>query len=196
MQSPRPSAPSTPATPPASPLHPGARAVERALSQWREDIREPSGRVTSGPILERYIREGLGWTWIKDYENRAFEWCGAFAAWAWLDGLSAQVRKKHLASTYRLREWARGTAREVGGLSAARPGDIAITGPRKAWGDHITLIERVELDGSGAWTIEGNARGEGPAPGPKIEGVIRRFRSAEEIRFIYRPLAEDAERGH
>lgn len=191
MQSPKTTAPA----PIEAPAHQtaGERAVERALIEWRQDIREPRGKVADGPILTRYIREGLGWTWIDDYQNRAFEWCGAFAAWAWREALSAEVRKKHIASTYRLREWARNTSREVGGLSAARPGDIAVVGERKAWGDHITLIERVEEDGSGAWTIEGNATGEGPTPGAKMEGVIRRFRPVETIRFIYRPLAIDAE---
>lgn len=175
----------------------GARAVERALEEWREDIREPKGKVTDGPILTRYIKEGLGWAWIKDYQNRTFEWCGAFAAWVWRDSINPEIRKKHLASTYRLREWARGTPREIkGGLSAARPGDIAViaTKAAKPWGDHITIIEKVEPDGRGVWTVEGNARGEGPAPGPHIEGVVRCFRQAEAIRFIYRPL--DADRGH
>ena len=32
-------------------MTPGARAVERALEEWREDIREPKGKVTDGPIL-------------------------------------------------------------------------------------------------------------------------------------------------
>lgn len=165
----------------------GARAVERALIEWAQDIREPRGEVTRGPILERYIREGLAWEWIKSYKNRSFAWCGAFASWCWREGVSEATRKRAFASTYRLREWAKGSARLIP-FEEARAGDLAIVGHRKAWGDHITVIERRE--GDTLHTIEGNAHGETPIG--RAEGVIKRTRDRDEVAYIYRPLEVDA----
>lgn len=165
----------------------GERAVERALEEWRQEVTEPRGEVTHGPILERYIGEGLEWGWIKGYRNRAFAWCGAFAAWCWKESVNSATRRRAFASTYRLRKWARDSAREVS-FEEARPGDLAIVGERKAWGDHITLIERRE--GDLLHTLEGNAYGE--TPGGRAEGVIKRTRAREEVRYIYRPLEVDA----
>ena len=48
----------------------GREALERGLEQWREEIIEPKGEVNDGPILERYIQEGAGWSWVKSYKNR------------------------------------------------------------------------------------------------------------------------------
>ena len=95
------------------------------------------------------------------------------------------------ASTYRMFKWAENTKRVVKGLEEARAGDIMIVGNKKSYGDHITLIEKIEEDLSGAWTIEGNAYGETPENTKRKEGVIRRFRPLETIRFIYRPLEQD-----
>lgn len=167
----------------------GALALERALEQWRECIIEPRGEVCEGPILERYIHEGIGWTWQESYKNRAFAWCGAFMSWAWRESVSSSVRKKHFASTYRLKKWAKGTPRVIDKLEDAREGDIVIVGHRKAWGDHITLFERI--DEGGFWSVEGNAFGEVPEGGGRKEGVIRRWRAESEIFAIYRPLEAD-----
>lgn len=167
----------------------GERAVARALEAWAEVIKEPRGEVSSGPILERFIRgpEGLRWGWIETYKNRSFEWCGAFAAWAWAESLSPAVRRSSWASTYRLRTWAQDTTRELE-LSEARPGDVLIIGERKSWGDHIAILERVE--GGTYHTIEGNAHGT-LGNGARGEGVVKRQRKAEEITHVYRPLEED-----
>ena len=169
----------------------GREALERGLEQWREEIIEPQGQVSDGPILDRYIKEGAGWSWIESYQNRKFAWCGCFAAWCWISVLP-KLRKKSFPSTYRLREWARGTPREIKGLENARAGDIMViaTSTGKRWGDHITIVDKIEDDLSGAWTVEGNAFGETPTENRK-EGVVRCFRPIEKIKFIYRPLEVD-----
>lgn len=167
----------------------GERALEIALGEWEQTVLEPKGEVKKHPILIRYIQEGAGWSWIKKYRNRKFAWCGCFSAWCWRDSVSLEVRKKRFPSTFRMRQWAKGTPREIIGLESAQCGDIAIVGSKKAYGDHITMIQSIEAEG--AWTVEGNAWGETPLAGPRKEGVIRRFRSREEIRFIYRPLESD-----
>ena len=169
----------------------GQRAVEIALDEWRQNILEPKAEVITGPILFRYIRQGALWTWVKKYQNRKFAWCGCFAAYAWRESVSGATRKTSFPSTYRLKQWAKGTNREISDLKKARTGDLLIVGNKKAWGDHITLIERIEPDLSGAWTVEGNAFGETPESTKRKEGVIRRFRSKDEIHAIYRPLESD-----
>lgn len=171
-----------------SSLH-GERALARALAQWNETIIEPKGVVDGGPILERYIKEGIKWSWVDSYQNRKFAWCGAFAGWAWKESVKDEIRKKSFPSTYRLREWAKGSQRIIKRLEDAREGDIIIVGKKKAWGDHITLFDRI--DGEGYWSVEGNAYGETPEGGPRKEGVIRRYRNVEEIYAIYRPLKVD-----
>lgn len=167
----------------------GERALERALEQWQECILEPHGEVCDGPILERYIHEGISWKWQESYKNRKFAWCGAFAAWAWRDSVNLNVRKKSFPSTYRLKKWAGGGVRVIERLEDARAGDIIVVGHKKAWGDHITLFERAEE--SGYWSVEGNAYGEVPEGGSRKEGVIRRWRGTDEIFAIYRPLEAD-----
>ena len=167
----------------------GALALERALDQWRECVIEPHGEVCEGPILERYIHEGIEWKWQESYKNRAFAWCGAFAAWAWRESVALSVRKKRFPSTYRLQKWAKGSSRIIEDLEDAQAGDIIVVGHRKAWGDHITLFER--HDEEGYWSVEGNAYGEVPEGGSRKEGVIRRWRAESEIFAIYRPLEED-----
>lgn len=167
----------------------GERALERALDQWRECVIEPGGKVCDGPILERYIHEGICWTWQEDYKNRAFAWCGAFMAWAWRETVNPTIRKKRFASTYRLQQWAKGSPRIIENLVDARAGDIIVVGHRKGWGDHITLFER--CDEGGYWSVEGNAYGEVPEGGGRKEGVIRRWRAESEIFAIYRPLEAD-----
>lgn len=171
------------------PLEAGENAVERALEQWRESIIEPDSLVCEGPILDKYIQCGIEWDWITDYQNRKFAWCGAFAAWAWRDSVNRTVRRKSFPSTYRLQKWAQGTERVISDISQARRGDLVIVGHKKNWGDHITLFER--HDENGFWTVEGNAWGEVPAGGPRREGVIRRWRSNDEVNAIYRPLERD-----
>jgi hypothetical protein len=167
----------------------GSFVLEKALDEWRQNTLEPTSKVHEGVILDRYIKEGLQWTWIESYENRKFAWCGAFCSYAWKDYVAEHIRKACFPSTYRLQKWAKGTDRVISNLADARPGDIIIVGKKKAWGDHITIFERA--DEGGYWSVEGNAYGEVPAGGKRQEGVIRRWRSEEEIHAIYRPLEVD-----
>ena len=170
----------------------GAQALERALEEWRLDVVEPEGTVTEHRILD-YINFGLGWSqYGEKYKNRGFAWCGAFAAFAWSGSVSFDVRFYHFASTYRLQEWARGSKRLIKNLEDAQEGDLIVVGKGKAWGDHITLFERI--DDGGYWSVEGNAWGETPSGGARREGVIRRWRAESEIHAIYRPISEDYER--
>ena len=165
-------------------------AVHRALDEWRSNILEPQGTVKEHRILD-YIHEGSKWSWIEEYTNRKLAWCGHFLAYCYADIIKDSIRKKCFPSTYRLRQWAQGTDREIESIESARAGDILIVGRKKSYGDHITLIEKIEDDLSGVWTVEGNAFGETPQASSRKEGVIRRFRAVKDIRFIYRPLEQD-----
>ena len=167
----------------------GARALERALEEWKQEVVEPRATVRNGKILDDYIHEGIKWSWIKEYTNRKFAWCGAFCAFAWKDSISDEIRKKCFPSTYRLQQWAKNSTRIIDNLKDARPGDIIIVGHKKSYGDHITLFEK--SDDKGYWSVEGNAFGETPSGGARKEGVIRRWRSEDEIHSIYRPLECD-----
>lgn len=169
----------------------GERVIDRALQEWRKEVVEPAITVEEGPILNDYIHQGIKWTWVREYKNKKFAWCGAFCGFCWID-ISPDIRKKSFPSTYRLQEWAKGSRRIIKSLSEARKGDIVIVGFRKPWGDHITLLDK--LDKGGFWSVEGNAYGETPT-GERREGVIRRFRREEEINVIYRPLKSDLEDG-
>lgn len=183
----------TPAPNERQPREAGERALERAAQEWAYDIHEPPKETHTHAILTRYISgpEGLGWEWVKEYKNRRFAWCGAFAAYVWSESVSASIRRRAWASTYRLWEWARGTPRQLT-LSEARAGDVVVVGKSKAWGDHITILASIESGPEGLilHTIEGNAHGE-LACGRQGEGVIKRTRSAQEIAYIYRPLEVD-----
>lgn len=176
-----------PPSPPCPEAELGERVVEWALAEWEKGIKEPAKKTTEGPILG-YIH-AAGWGWIKDYQNRKFAWCGCFASAAWASvGLKSKVAAKNVVSTYRLSQW---KGRQIP-LDEIRAGDLVVIGSQKRWGDHITLA--VEPLGGGSWaTVEGNAWGRGP-DGERFEGVIRRERSAREIRFAYRPLVSDLEK--
>lgn len=173
---------------------PGATALARALEQWTAQIDEKNGKAT----IDAYIRsaDGLGWTWEPPYvRNGQFQWCGAFAAWCWVN-VKPELRKEHFASTYRLRRWARGTGRYVE-PRALEVGDVAIVGAAsgKKWGDHVVIVESIEAEQ--IRTVEGNAIGLAPN-GATWEGVIKTARpfvtnSTKVKRVMYgvRPLAED-----
>ncbi len=167
----------------------GERALSRGLHQWKQTIIEPVGEVKDGPILDLYIKQGINWGWVEEYKNRKFAWCGAFAGWCWEESVKKEIRKKCFPSTYRLKEWAKGSQRIIKKLEDAREGDLIIVGHKKPWGDHITLFDR--MDDQGYWSVEGNAYGETPKGGARQEGVIRRYRNVEEIKYIYRPLKVD-----
>lgn len=173
---------------------PGTIALLRALEQWTAQINEATGKAT----IDAYIRsaDGLGWTWEPTYaRNGQFQWCGAFAAWCW-SSVKPELRKEHFASTYRLRRWARETARYIE-PRALEVGDVAIVGAAsgKKWGDHVVIVEAIEEEQ--IRTVEGNAVGLAPS-GATWEGVIKTSRpfvasSTKIKRVMYgvRPLAED-----
>jgi hypothetical protein len=171
-------------------------ALARAASEWALDVREPPH--SNWQRIDAYLRgaEGLGWTWLSTYtRNRQAEWCGAFAAFCY-SSLSLQIRRDHLASTYRLKRWAKGTPRWVEPANL-RPGDIVVVGAEQGrpWGDHVTLC--IGVHGDHVDTIEGNAIGLGP-DGSRREGVVRTSRprwvadpKTKRILFGVRPLEED-----
>jgi|ETNvirnome_2_130_1030620.scaffolds.fasta_scaffold03141_8 hypothetical protein len=203
---------------------PGTVVVATALAEWERVVREPRGEANR---VDEYIRGdlGLGWStadainWTPNApytRNGMFQWCGAFAAFCWgTAGLRADpVRKKSWASTVRLYKWAQGSERVVSVPDGLLPGDVVIvTRGKKKQGEHICLVERVDLDAKLVHTIEGNARGRG-GDGEVFEGVIRRTRpwpkalggwgrrgkmrcpvsglsQSSDIVWAYRPLAED-----
>jgi hypothetical protein len=183
--------------------------IAAALEEYGKDVRDDSSGVSR---IDTYIRDGLLWTWTKRYRPQKFEWCGAFLAWCMSHAeLKAKVRRKHLASCYRLWRW---SGKGKPGPRRLKPcdllpGDIAVVGPvpapkgasrrerkrRPRWGRHITLVCRVRDDH--IETVEGNARGQ--TKGGYSEGVIRHVRpmdadSPMAYRVLYgiRPLeAED-----
>ena len=163
----------------------GEEAIRVALEEWGKNIVEPSRTVTKHRILE-YVHIS-GWTWIKEYANRKLAWCGHFSSFCWSDLVSLETRKKYFPSTYRLRQWAKGSNREIP-FDEIEIGDIIIVGDRKPYGDHITIAK--QRDVWGWWTVEGNAFGSS-VEGARVEGVIRRFRPFTEIRYVYRPLEGD-----
>jgi hypothetical protein len=163
-----------------------ALAVARAFDEYEKDIAEPPGK--NWQRIDHYIRsaEGLGWPSAalagsgdsRDYKrNGQFQWCGAFASFCW-GALKPEIRRKHLASCYRLDQFSRGTPRRLT-PSQLLPGDLAIVGTGSpSHGSHITVVVgRIAAEKGGAVvpTIEGNAKGRGPN-GDTREGVISRTR--------------------
>lgn len=166
--------------------------VAAAMEEWSRHVEEPPGR--GWQRIDLYIRSNLGlvWSWLtRPYtKNRQFAWCGAFAAWCYgVAGLRADVRRRHLASTYRLDRWSARTARRLYTPSQLRPGDIMVVGTKKRYGDHITIVRSVTphyID-----TVEGNAA-DGVFPDATVgEGVVRKRRPRTDFVFGVRPLPED-----
>lgn len=189
------------------------RVLAAAQHEWDLDVAEPVGTKSNGAArIDLYIRGplGLGWSTaelgpnarpgIAYTKNQMFQWCGAFAAHTYGSaGLRPQIRKKHLASTYRLFSWARGNARWVEPNPASiQPGDIVVVGPDGSpHGEHVVIC--IEVHPDHIVTIEGNASGPGPR-GDKREGVIKRKRSFRQpggsdreycVVFGVRPLDAD-----
>lgn len=166
--------------------------VAKALKFWRLGILEPGQRPVgqaspSGEAIDDMIRRPeLGaWDWVAPYKkNGQRAWCGHFAASCFGEALPQEVRKVVLASTYRLHAY--GPDHGVKRLSPAdaRPGDILVVKNARGgkwYGDHVTLVERVDPAAGLIHTIEGNARGwvVGAPKGSEThtrEGVIRRTR--------------------
>ena len=176
------------------------RILDAAIAEWELPVHEPPG--PGWERIDSYIRgaDGLGWSSETRYiRNRQFAWCGAFAAFAFSGaGLKKEIRKRALASTYRLYTWAKGTER-MRDLSEVERGDIVLVGPAggKRWGAHITICD--EPAAGLVHTLEGNASGMGPH-GDSHEGVIRQSRplpgsglppSRYRVMHVIRPLPED-----
>ena len=184
-------------------------AVCEAKRTWLRDIVDlpPAGTpafAASQPLIEQMIRGeiGLGWSWIDPPYHRNFEWCGAFASYAWrAAGLGLPSRYTYFASTFRLDCWghykpfektpnprpASGVPRKIveldessGPLQAhfgdgdpPRAGDILMVGGvNTAYGKHVTIVESYDTKTGVFTTLEGNATGAGPS-GATRHGVIR-----------------------
>ena len=179
-----------------------ANALNRAIEEWGQDIREPVGVVTSHPIVDRYIRGDEGsQAHIREYENRSkvkarqFQWCGSFASWCWGLSLDPDIRKYIMRSCSRIRgSWTSATPERLRGWGPKRrvaahviqPGDFMLIGPGD--GTHITLVFAVI--GDVISTIEGNSTGIGPK-GDRFEGVVRHERSRSEAKWVIRLQMED-----
>lgn len=199
-------------TPSASPTRVDL-CIAAAQHEWELDIVEPVGTKPNGAArIDLYIRGplGLGWSTaelgpnarpnIAYTKNNMFQWCGAFAAYVYGSAdLAPQIRKKHIASTYRLFSWARGNARWVEPNPASiQPGDIVVVGPvGSPYGEHVVVC--IEVHSDHIVTIEGNASGPGPK-NDKREGVIKRKRTFRRlgspdreycVAFGVRPLDAD-----
>ena len=150
----------------------------------------------------KYINEGLEWNKRDPYKNSwnikvgGFSWCGAFPAYCDPD-LKYEIRHEVMPSTYRLREFCKGTPRDIP-LDEIQRGDLVVVGRKggKRWGAHITRV--LEVGETHVKTIEGNAHGR-LGNGTWGEGVITRRRPFKGqggekesfVLFAYRFLEED-----
>jgi hypothetical protein len=172
-----------------------SHVLAAARAEWELGVQEPPSETFHR--IADYIKgqTGLCWTWEHDYaKDGQFAWCGAFAAFCYgKAGLKLEIRRRHMASCYRLDRWSRAHNRQYK-ASAARPGDILVVGPQSApkYGAHITIVRDIvqNLDGYTEFvTYEGNAKGAGIS-GQIYEGVITRRRpitpkNDNEYRAIY-----------
>jgi hypothetical protein len=178
----------------------GQLAIVEALRLWRLDVYDPkradqsAAADASRAVIDECMRSemGSGWTWEKPYVGDDVtgkpEWCGFFAARCWHKSIPLATRRKHFPSTWRLDTWARADKRrgylQLGPTSSwtdvarfcgtgPRAGDIALVGDGKPdYGDHVTLVERVDLETGMLHTVEGNGGGVGPR-GNRRQGIVR-----------------------
>jgi len=166
--------------------------IAKALDFWRMGTLEPGQRpigqaAPDAETIDEFIRNRtLGaWDWVEPYEkNGQRAWCGHFAAACFGESMPIETRKVALASTYRLHAYGADHGIKRLAPADARPGDILVVknaSGGKWYGDHVTLVERVDPAAGLIHTIEGNARGwvvgapKGSATHTR-EGVIRRTR--------------------
>lgn len=159
---------------PAHPTHDPSPVTLKPVTQSTHTQPHPSARILT------YINEGLSWprafyTNSSDFDQGGFEWCGAFAAFAYKH-LKHEIRAKHMASTYRLHAFCNNTPRKIN-ISDLQPGDILVVGSSKSkpWGAHVTLVHSVDHSRSLAYTYEGNATGT-LGNNTRGEGVISHSR--------------------
>ena len=187
----------------------GSIALYEAKQVWLRNIVDlpPAGTaayLASQNTIDQMIRSeaGLGWSWLDQPYSRNFEWCGAFASYAWrAAGVALPWRYTYFASTFRLDCWGRyqafektpnprpttGTPRKMVDLDESsgpmqahfddddppRAGDILLVGGvNTAYGKHVTIVESYDTSTAMFTTIEGNATGAGPTGGTR-HGVIR-----------------------
>lgn len=94
----------------------GKMALERALRAHKLEIIEPTRKAWGDPsfnddrerinVFIQSPTDGLGWQGSRLRWDGDFEWCGAFAAYAWAPFIKADLRKHYYASTYRLNRYA------------------------------------------------------------------------------------------
>jgi hypothetical protein len=189
----------------------GVIAVCEAKLVWLKNIIDlpPAGAANYEPCrkaIDDMIRskQGLDWSWQQRYRDN-YEWCGAFAAFAWrAAGLKRDLRYHFWSSTYRLDLF--GSYRPFDSVANPAPadqsrrqmveldehsgpmdarfafddppraGDILLVGGKNtAYGKHVTIVESYD-DATGTFTtLEGNATGPGPSGGVR-HGVIRHKR--------------------
>lgn len=93
----------------------GDAAVKVALKEWDKDIIDPPRKSLYDPTfdddrkaIDGYIREGVLLGGVQNPKTFVYkrdgdyEWCGAFAAYAWKDFIHADIRQLYWPSTYRL----------------------------------------------------------------------------------------------
>lgn len=187
----------------------GEIALREAKLVWLTDVVDPPTNsaelARSRKTIDDMIRtpQGLDWSWWDPYvKNGDYEWCGAFAAFAWrAAGITREARYSFFSSVYRLDRWARyrafenvanprpaaGPLRKIidldessGPLDAffddddgPRAGDILLVGGVKTGpGKHITVVESYDATTGVFTTIEGNGTGAAPS-GRRQHGVVR-----------------------
>lgn len=190
----------------------GEIALLTAKRAWLERVIDPpsddAAYAASRRCIDAFIRspDGLDWGWLAPYSKvNDFEWCGAFAAYAWrAAGVALRSRRDFFSSTYRLDLWARylpfektpnprpaaGPYRQwlalsersrpadaaFGGEDPPRAGDVLLVGPTGSdFGAHVTLVERYDAAAGTFTTIEGNGGGAWPS-GEHVRGVVRAHR--------------------
>lgn len=177
----------------------GKLAITWARLTWTKNIAD---NALGEPMIDPMIRTnaGINWHWRPPYRADTFEWCGAFAAFAWYRSIAMKTRQAFFSSTGRLDAWARyevytgepnprpavGAYRSyvnldehsthpwVAGFGGTGPraGDILLVGGVGTGpGKHITLVERYDEAKGIFHTIEGNGGGYGP-DGVRRQGVV------------------------
>lgn len=91
----------------------GIIARDAALAAWNRNIvepKKPGTELASAAEVDRMIRTpaGIDWYWNQRFDaDGEFEWCGAFAAFAWAHaGLDLDLRRLYYSSTGRLSAYA------------------------------------------------------------------------------------------
>jgi hypothetical protein len=184
---------------------PGEIALDAAVTEWFRQTYDPANTDTSPTaaqskhVICQYINEGLGWA-LKEYKgNTTFAWCGAFAAWCWLQAGMTPARAKKFsgpdvpgdpfASTYRLMRAAQRDPAFQVKVGGSVGGDVVIvksaSRPLK-FGNHITMALAWAQDRSFVTCVHGNGHGRWP-DGSWVEGVVISTFPVTAIAAIYRP---------